>query len=54
MALAMAAGRGHMSTVEWFYGNSIPGDISKAIDEAQAGGHGEVCPARVSHARCVW
>lgn len=42
-ALAMAASRGHMSTVEWFYGNGFRGDISKAIDEAQAEGHVEVC-----------
>lgn len=38
----MAAGRGHLQTVLWFYENSVPGDISKAIDEANEGGHAEV------------
>lgn len=38
----MAAGRGHLSTVQWFYGNGIPGDIAKAIEKAQEGGHVEV------------
>lgn len=41
-ALAMAAGRGHLGTVQWFYSNGIPGDISKAIEKAQEGGHVEV------------
>ncbi|CAN0278508.1 unnamed protein product, partial [Ectocarpus sp. 13 AM-2016] len=41
-ALALAAGRGHLATVQWFYSNSVPGDISMAIDEAQKGGHKEV------------
>ncbi|CAN0443581.1 unnamed protein product, partial [Laminaria digitata] len=41
-ALAMAAGSGHLSTVEWFYGNSIQGDIAKAIEAADEGGHAEV------------
>ena len=41
-ALAMAAGSGHLSTVEWFYGNGIQGDIAKAIDAAAEGGHGKV------------
>lgn len=38
----MAAGRGHLLTVQWFYENSVPGDISKAIDAANEGGHAEV------------
>lgn len=41
-ALAMAAGSGHLSTVEWFYGNGIQGDIAKAIEAADEGGHIEV------------
>lgn len=41
-ALALAAGRGHLKTVQWFYDNSIQGDISKAIDDADEGGHDEV------------
>lgn len=41
-ALAMAAASGHLSTVEWFYGNGIPGDIAKAIEAADEGGHVEV------------
>ena len=41
-ALAMAAGSGHLATVEWFYGNGIPGDIGKAIEAADEGSHIEV------------
>lgn len=38
----MAAGSGHLATVEWFYGNGIPGDIGKAIEAADEGSHIEV------------
>ena len=41
-ALAMAAGRGHLEVVKWFYEENIPGDISKAIDQADEEGHVEV------------
>lgn len=38
----MAARRGHIKMVQWFYNNNIPADISKAINGANDGGHAEV------------
>lgn len=50
----MAAGRGHLKVVQWFYENSVPGDIAKAISDANDEGHGEVrCKLRrVQLPRC--
>ncbi|CAM9851515.1 unnamed protein product [Sphacelaria rigidula] len=42
-ALEMAAGRGHVKIVQWFYDNNMPSDIGKAMSRAQEEGHSEVC-----------